>query len=112
MSKKEKKSKEKSVKEKSAKKTAEYKAVSVGGWIVTLLLSAIPGLNLILWMIWAFAAKRPSRKSFAIALLILTLIFLSLMLLAACLYGEQILDWARSINPNLFSDLLTDASAR
>ncbi len=100
-----------SKKEKPVKKVAEYKAVSVGGWIVTLLLSAIPALNLILWMIWAFAAKRPSRKSFAVAMLILTLIFLALSLLAACLFGQEILDWARSINPNLFSDLLTSVPA-
>ena len=44
-------------------------------------------------------------------MLILTLIFLSLALLTACLFGQEILDWARSINPNLFSDLLTDVSA-
>ena len=100
-----------SKKEKAAKNAAEYKPVSVGGWLVTLILSAIPALNLILWMIWAFAAKRPSRKSFAVAMLILTLIFLSLSLLTACLFGQEILDWARSINPNLFSDLLTDVSA-
>ena len=100
-----------SKKEKAAKNAAEYKPVSVGGWLVTLILSAIPALNLILWMIWAFAAKRPSRKSFAVAMLILTLIFLSLALLTACLFGQEILDWARSINPNLFSDLLTDVSA-
>jgi len=100
-----------SKKEKAAQKAAEYKPVSVGGWLVTLILSAIPALNLILWMIWAFAAKRPSRKSFAVAMLILTLIFLSLALLAACLFGQEILNWARSINPNLFSDLLADVSA-
>jgi len=59
-------------------------------------------------MIWAFAAKRPSRRSFALAMLILTLIFLALFVLAAALFGQEILDWARSINPSLFSDLLTD----
>ena len=40
-------------------KNKDYKKVSVGGWIGTLLLSAIPGINLILWIIWAFSAKRP-----------------------------------------------------
>ena len=101
-----------SKKEKHAKKNTEYKQVSVGGWIVTLLLSAIPGVNLLLWMIWAFAAKRPSRKTFAVAMLILTLIFLSLFLLTACLFGQEILDWARAINPALFSDLLANASVQ
>lgn len=87
--------------------TADYKPVSAGGWIVTLLLSAVPGLNLILWIIWAFSAKRPSRRSFAAALLILTLIFAAAAAVVISLYGSAILEWARQINPSLFSDMLT-----
>lgn len=86
--------------------SADYKPVSVGGWMLTLFLSAIPALNLLLWIIWAFSAKRPSRKSFAVAMLIWTVIFIALILLAACLFGQEILDWARSIDPELFTNLL------
>ncbi len=87
--------------------SADYKPVSIGGWIATLLLSAVPGLNLILWIIWAFAAKRPSRRSFAIALLILTLIVVAAAAVVISLYGTQMLEWARSLNPELFTDLLS-----
>ena len=87
--------------------TADYKPVSIGGWIATLLLSAVPVLNLLLWIIWAFSAKRPSRRSFAAALLILTLIAAVAAAVVISLYGTEILAWARQINPSLFSDLLT-----
>lgn len=84
-------------------RSKNYKPVSVGGWLGTILLSAIPGVNLILWIIWAFAAKRPSRRSFSIAMLILTLLFAALIAAAIFLYGAEILDWARSIDPELFT---------
>lgn len=84
-------------------KNKGYKPVSVGGWLGTILLSAIPGLNLILWLIWAFFAKRPSRRSFSIAMLILTFIFAALIAAAIFLRGAEILDWARSLDPELFT---------
>lgn len=77
--------------------------VSIGGWIGTLLLSAIPGVNLIAWVVWAIAAKLPSRKTFAIAQLILTAVLVLLVVAAISLYGTQLLDWARSIDPELFT---------
>ena len=84
-------------------KTKDYAPVSVGGWLGTILLSAVPGLNLILWIIWAFAARRPSRRSFSIAMLILTGIFVVLVAAAICLFGSEILEWARSLDPELFT---------
>ena len=84
-------------------KNKNYKPVSVGGWLGTILLSAIPGINLIFWIIWAFAAKKPSRRSFSIAMLILTLLFAALAAAAIFLWGTEILEWARSLDPELFS---------
>ena len=84
-------------------KNKNYKPVSVGGWLGTILLSAIPGVNLILWIIWAFAAKRPSRRSFSIAMLILTFLFAALIAAAILLWGTEILEWARSLDPELFT---------
>ena len=85
-----------------------YQKVSIGGWMGTLILSAIPGLNLILWIIWACGAKRPSRRTFAIACLLLTLICAALAALAITLYGQEILEWARQLDPELFSKALTE----
>ena len=84
-------------------KNKNYRPVSVGGWIGTLLLSAVPGLNILLWIIWAIFAKRPSRRSFSIAMLILTFAFAALIALALFFHGADILDWARSLDPELFS---------
>lgn len=88
---------------KKSRKDKDYKRVSVGGWMGTLVLSAIPAVNLILWIIWAFSAKKPSRKTFAIACLILTLICAAIIAAVISLFGQQILDWARQIDPQLFS---------
>lgn len=85
------------------KNTKDYKPVSVGGWLGTIILSAIPVVNLILWIIWAFAAKRPSRRSFSIAMLILTVVFIALAVGAIALFGAEMLEWARSIDPELFT---------
>ncbi len=81
----------------------EYRKVSVGGWMGTIILSCIPVLNFIMWLIWAFSAKRPSRRTFAGACLILTLLCAALAALIITLFGAEILDWARSIDPELFT---------
>ena len=91
---------------KKSKKDKGYTKVSVGGWMGTLILSSIPVVNLILWLIWAFSAKRPSRRTFAIACLILALICAALVAAAISLYGEKILEWARQIDPQLFTRAL------
>lgn len=84
----------------------EYKPVSIGGWIGTILLSSLPGVNLILWIVWACIAKRPSRRNFSIALLILTGVFVLLAAVAVSIYGAELLEWARSLNPKLFTEAL------
>ncbi len=85
----------------------EYKKVSIGGWMGTLILSAIPGLNLILWIIWAICAKCPSRKSFSVACILLTLIVCALAAIAIAVWGGAIVEWARGLNPSLFTEMLT-----
>jgi len=80
----------------------KYRPVSVCGWLGTLFVSILPGINLILWIIWAFLAKKPSRKSFARAALLLLLILVVLSLVALWLYGEEILKWIHSLDPELF----------
>ncbi len=88
------------------KAAKSYKKVSVMGWIGTLILSAIPVLNLILWISWAFGARCPSRRTFAGACLILTLLCAALIAAAITLFGTEILEWARQLDPELFSKAL------
>ncbi len=82
------------------------KPVSIGGWVGTILLSCVPAVNIILWLIWAFTAKCRSRRTFSIACLILTGALLLIALIAVSFFGTAMLNWARGLNPNLFSEMI------
>jgi len=73
-----------------------YRPVSVMGWLGTLALSCLPVINIVMWFIWAFTARRPSRKTFARAMLLIALIFIAVSLILILIYGESMLEWARS----------------
>ena len=68
----------------SAPKQSE--PVGIGGWIGTFILTAIPGLNIIMLLIWAIGKKtKPSKKNFAAAVLILMAIGVLLSIVASIL---------------------------
>ncbi|MGB0838123.1 MAG: hypothetical protein ACPGRE_08485 [Flavobacteriaceae bacterium] len=49
----------------------ENKAMSVGDWIITMILTAIPVVGFIMLIVWAFSeGTNPSKKTWAIASLI------------------------------------------
>ena len=49
----------------------EYRPLTVGDWIITMILLAIPLVNLIMLIVWAASGStHPSKKSFAQAYLI------------------------------------------
>ena len=54
--------------------------ISVGGWILTLIVASIPVINIIMLIIWALGTGgNENRKNYAIAQLILTLISIVIM---------------------------------
>ena len=53
----------------------EKKRISVWNWMGSLLLSAIPGVNIIAWILFIIFAKNQSKRNFAIACIILVLLF-------------------------------------
>lgn len=58
--------------------------VSVGSWVVTILLSAIPCVNLIMFFVWAFGGGAPvSKSNWAKAQLIFVLISAVISLIAS-----------------------------
>lgn len=64
--------------------SSENKPVSVGNWILTFILLAIPLVNLIMLVIWAVSTStRPSKKTFAQAYFVLIAIFVCFGILAA-----------------------------
>ena len=74
--------------------------VSVGDWIVTILITAIPIVGLIMLFVWAFGdSAPPSKKNWAIATLIWYAIMIVLMIV---FFGVFI-----SILGNMFGELNT-----
>lgn len=56
--------------------------MTVGDWFVTILILAIPLVNIIMYLYWAFSSTgNINRKNFCIASLIWVLIFLALTLI-------------------------------
>ena len=79
-----------------------YKPVTVRGWMGTVALSCIPVVNIVMWFVWTFSAKKPSRKNYARAMLLLCLIFIVLLAVAVLCFGEVIVEWIQSLDANLF----------
>lgn len=64
--------------------TTENRPVSIGDWILTLILVAIPLVNIVMLIVWAASGStHPSKKSYAQASLILFGIILGVAILAA-----------------------------
>lgn len=63
---------------------SEYKPVSVGNWILTFIILAIPLVNLIMLVVWAVGGTtHPSKKTFAQAYFVLIGIAICIGILAA-----------------------------
>jgi UDP-glucose 4-epimerase len=59
-------------------------------WIGTLIVLAIPGVNIIMLFVWAITCKRASKRNFCIAVLVLSLILIALSLAVVAFYGNVI----------------------
>ncbi len=77
--------------------------ISVINWLGTLILSSIPVVNLIMFIVWTVTSKRASKRNFAIAGLILILLALVLCVVGIAFFAPQILSffqWVRqTLNP-------------
>jgi hypothetical protein len=62
----------------------EYKPLSIGDWIITLIILAIPIVNIIMLIVWAVSGStHPSKKSYAQASLIIFGAIFGIAILAA-----------------------------
>ncbi|HEX3624741.1 MAG TPA: hypothetical protein VH280_04870 [Verrucomicrobiae bacterium] len=65
----------------------EYRAVSVGNWILTFILLSIPLVNLIMLIVWAMGGTSyPSKKTFAQAYFVILGILFCLAIVFALLW--------------------------
>ena len=71
--------------------------MSVGDWVLTLILTAIPLVGFICLIVWAVSSspEKRSRKNWAIAQFILTLVILVLTVVLIAVYGAAIMDLMR-----------------
>jgi len=65
--------------------------MSLGDWIITLLVQMIPCVGLIMYFVWAFGDGNENRKNFCRASLIFTAISLVLCILLIIIFGASIL---------------------
>ena len=62
--------------------------VSIGEWMITILITAIPLIGLIMLFVWAFGdTANPSKKNWAIATLIWYAIAIVLMIIFFVIFG-------------------------
>ena len=62
----------------------DYKPLTIGNWIITMIILAIPLVNIIMLIVWAATGStHPSKKSFAQAYLILIGAVFAIGLMAA-----------------------------
>jgi len=66
----------------------DTRPMTIGDWMITLLVLAIPIVNLIMYLVWAFGSGgNVNRKTFCQASLIWFLIIVSISILLAVLGG-------------------------
>ena len=74
------------------------KPVSVINWMLTIILAVIPGVNIISFIATIIFARNRSKKTFAIAALILILLFIALFIAAFLIFGDKIVELAGKLN--------------
>jgi hypothetical protein len=67
--------------------TDSYKPMTLGDWLITFIIQAIPLIGLIMLFVWAFGdGTHPSKKTWAQALLIFALIGIVLVIIFFILF--------------------------
>ena len=76
---------------------AQSQTMTVGDWLITTLISAIPVVGFIMLFVWAFGSSTPpSKANWAKATLIIFVIFIAL----GILFGGSLIALLMSVNPN------------
>lgn len=78
-------------------KEKNVKKVSFFNWFITLIFSLIPGINLIFFIGTGMFARNPSKRTYAAAALVLTLIILIALCVGVIFFGNEIVEWAEKV---------------
>ena len=71
--------------------------ISMFNWFITLLLSIIPGVNILFFIFGISFAKSPSKRSFCLAALVLALLIIAAVVIASLLEADAIIKWCNDI---------------
>jgi len=80
-----------------SKESRGVKKVSFFNWIITLIFASIPGVNLLFFIGSAMFARNPSKRTYAVAALVLTLIVLIALCVLIIFFGTEIVNWAEEL---------------
>lgn len=75
------------------------KGVSILNWMGTLVLTSIPGVNIIALIIIAAASKTRSKRTFAGAALILIGLVIALIVAAFAVFGAELVELVNKLKP-------------
>ena len=79
------------------KDSREISVPTVTIWLITLLISAIPVINLIMLFVWSFNKRTdPGRRNWAKAMLILLALFLILGVVTLSVFGTVVYSFLNS----------------
>ena len=73
------------------------RSISFINWFITLIFSIIPGVNLLFFILTIAGARTASKRSFAAAALVLSLILLVGACVVVIFFGEAFVDWAEAL---------------
>ena len=73
------------------------KPISILNWMLTIIVSIIPGINIVGFIAMMIFAQNRSKKNFAAAALLLTVIFAVLFVAAFLIFGDQIVEFTRTL---------------
>ena len=73
--------------------------ISMINWFFTLLLSIIPGINILLFIFGISFAKSPTKRSFCLAALVLTLLLVAAIAIAVWLFSPELVEFFNKILP-------------
>ena len=80
-----------------AENKSKFKKVSVWNWLGTLILCSIPGVRLIALILFIIFAKAQSKRSFAIAMLVLDVLVVALAFAAFLIFPDQLAQFAADL---------------
>ena len=80
-----------------AENKSKNKKVSVWNWLGTLILCSIPGVRLIALILFIIFAKAQSKRSFAIAMLVLDVLVVALAFAAFLVFPDQLAQFAADL---------------